>query len=125
VLAADTSVTLDGVILGKPRDRDDSAVMLRRLSGQTHQVLSAVAVILDDRLEMRLSVTSVTFAAISEERIQRYVHTNEGHDKAGAYGIQGYAGAFIERMEGSYSGVMGLPLFETTELLRTFGHPAP
>lgn len=125
VLASDTTVTLDGAILGKPRDREDAAAMLRRLSGRQHQVLSAVAVAFDERVEIRVSSTVVTFAALSEERMQRYVLTNEGHDKAGAYGIQGHAGAFVERIEGSYSGVMGLPLFETVELLRAFGYPAP
>ncbi|MBI3902304.1 MAG: septum formation inhibitor Maf [Nitrosomonadales bacterium] len=125
VLAADTTVTLDGHILSKPRDREDAAAMLRKLSGQQHQVLSAVAVILDERIEVRTSITRVTFATLSEERIHRYVLTNEGHDKAGAYGIQGHAGAFVEYIEGSYSGVMGLPLFETVELLRAFGYPAP
>ena len=125
VLAADTTVTLDGNILGKPRDRDDAAAMLRQLSGRQHQVLSAVAVALEERVEICLSTTAVTFAALSEERIHRYLLTNEGHDKAGAYGIQGHASSFVQRIEGSYSGVMGLPLFETVELLRTFGYPAP
>lgn len=125
VLAADTTVALDGNILGKPRDREDAAAMLRQLSGRQHQVLSAVAVALDDRVEIRLSATTVTFATLSEERIHRYLLTNEGHDKAGAYGIQGHAGAFVQRIEGSYSGVMGLPLYETVELLRAFGYPAP
>ena len=125
VLAADTTVTLDGTILGKPRDREDAAAMLRQLSGRRHLVLSAVAVALDERVEIRLSATNVTFAPLSEERIRRYLLTNEGHDKAGAYGIQGHAGAFVQCIEGSYSGVMGLPLFETVELLRAFGYPAP
>ena len=125
VLAADTTVTLDNNILGKPRDREDAAAMLRRLSGQRHQVLSAVAVAFEERVEIRLSTTFVTFATLSEERIHRYLLTNEGHDKAGAYGIQGYAGAFVQRIEGSYTGVMGLPLCETVELLHAFGYPAP
>ena len=125
VLAADTTVTLDGNILGKPRDREDAAAMLRQLSGRQHQVLSAVAVALDERIEICLSTTAVTFAALSEERIHRYLLTNEGHDKAGAYGIQGHASTFVQRIEGSYSGVMGLPLFETVELLRAFGYSAP
>ena len=125
ILAADTTVTVDGEILGKPRNREDAADMLRRMSGKTHQVLSAVAVILEERLEMRLSTTSVTFSRLGEDRIHRYLMTNEGHDKAGAYAIQGHAGVFVERLEGSYTGVMGLPLFETVELLRTFGLPTP
>ncbi len=125
VLSADTSVALNQQIIGKPRDRADAAATLRLLSGRKHQVLSAVAVIQGERLEMRLSTTEVTFAALSEERIQRYLRSDEAHDKAGAYGIQGVAGAFVQRLEGSYSGVMGLPLYETTELLHSFGYPAP
>ena len=123
VLAADTSVILDGRIIGKPCDRDEAAAMLRQLSGQQHQVLSAVAVSFEERTETRLSVSKITFATLSEERIMRYILTNEPLDKAGAYGIQGYAAAFIQEMEGSYSGVMGLPLFETAELLQLFGYP--
>jgi len=125
VLAADTTVTVDGKILGKPRDREEAAAMLRQLSGRQHQVLSAVAAAFEERIEIRLSTTSVTFAPLSEERIHRYLLINEGHDKAGAYGIQGHAGAFVQHIEGSYSGVMGLPLYETVELLRAFGYPAP
>ena len=125
VLAADTTVALEGKIFGKPRDREDAAAMLHQLSGRQHQVLSAVAAALNERIEVRLSVTNVTFATLSEERIHRYLLTNEGYDKAGAYGIQGYASAFVQRIEGSYSGVMGLPLFETVELLRAFGYPMP
>jgi len=121
-LAADTTVTLDGAILCKPRDREDAAHMLRRLSGRQHQVLSAVSVAIGDRLETRLSASKVTFSTLSEERIRRYILTNELLDKAGAYSIQGYAAAFIPHIEGSYSGVMGLPLFETTELLQSFGY---
>lgn len=125
VLAADTTVTVDGKILGKPRDREDAAAMLRQLSGRQHQVLSAVSVALDDRIETRLSTTSVSFAKLSEERIHRYVLTNEPHDKAGAYAIQGHAAGFVQRIEGSYSGVVGLPLSETIELLELFGYPVP
>ena len=95
------------------------------LSGRQHQVLTAVAVAFDERVEMRLSATTITFDTLSEERIHRYLLTNEAHDKAGAYGIQGHAGAFVQRIEGSYTGVMGLPLFETVELLKLFGYPAP
>ncbi len=125
VLSADTTVTLDDHILGKPRDRMDAAAMLRELSGRSHRVLTAVAMVQDSHFEMRVSTSEVRFAILSEERIQRYVHGDEAHDKAGAYGIQGMAGAFIEHLSGSYSGVMGLPLFETTELLHSFGYPAP
>lgn len=125
VLAADTTVTLDGRIIGKPRDHEDAAATLRLLSGRTHQVLSAVAVAFENQIEMRLSETRVTFVKLTEERIRRYLMSNEGHDKAGAYGIQGHAGAFVARIEGSYSGVMGLPLFETAEILNIFGYPVP
>ena len=123
VLAADTSVILNGKIIGKPHGREQAAATLRELSGQRHQVLSAVVVSFEGRTETRLSVSNVTFAALSEERILRYLLTNEPLDKAGAYAIQGYAAAFVQHMDGSYSGVMGLPLFETAELLRAFGYP--
>ena len=123
VLAADTSVTMDGKIIGKPLDRAEAFTMLRLLSGRQHQVLSAVAVAFEERVEIRLSTTVVTFSVLSEERIHRYLLTNEWNDKAGAYGIQGHAGAFVQHIEGSYSGVMGLPLFETAELLQIFGYP--
>jgi nucleoside triphosphate pyrophosphatase len=123
VLAADTTVMLDGKIFGKPRGREDAAAMLRQLSGRRHQVLTAVSVALDKRVETRLSTTTVDFVELSEERIHRYVLSNEAHDKAGAYGIQGFAGSFVRRIEGSYSGVVGLPLAETVELLALFGYP--
>jgi septum formation protein len=95
------------------------------LSGTRHQVLTAVAVALDDKVEMRLSTTNITFDTLGEERIQRYLLTREAHGKAGAYGIQGYAGAFVKHIDGSYTGVMGLPLHETVELLKISGYPAP
>ncbi len=123
VLAADTSVILNGRIIGKPRDRDEASAMLRQLSGQQHQVLSAVTLAFEERIETRLSVSKITFATLGEDRILRYILTNEPLDKAGAYGIQGYAAAFIQHMDGSYSGVMGLPLFETADLLQAFGYP--
>ncbi len=125
VLGADTAVVLDGCILGKPRTGDEAADMLGRLSGQKHRVLSAVALAFEDRVEMRLSTSTVAFAELSRERILRYVISNEAFDKAGAYAIQGRAAAFVQRIEGSYSGVMGLPLYETIELLKLFGHPVP
>lgn len=125
VLAADTTVTLDNKIIGKPRDREDAAAILRQLSGRQHQVLSAVAARFDERVELRLSSTSITFATLNEDRIHRYLMSNEWHDKAGAYGIQGQAGAFVQRIEGSYSGVVGLPLCETVEVLRSFGQATP
>jgi septum formation protein len=122
VLTADTTVTLDDRIYGKPRDQEEAASILRELSGRQHQVLTAVGMAYRDRIELRLSTTAVTFSTLSEEQIRRYLMTNESHDKAGAYGIQGHAGTFIPRIKGSYSGVMGLPLFETAELLRSFGY---
>lgn len=125
VLAADTTVTLGGEILGKPDNAEHAGAMLRRLSGREHQVLSAVAVVLEDHAEVALSVSTVRFAVLAEERIRRYLHTREYTDKAGGYAIQGYAGAFIEHLSGSYSGVMGLPLFETVQLLQQFGYPTP
>jgi len=125
VLAADTTVTFDGHIIGKPDDDAHAAQILRMLSGTCHQVLTAVAVELDGKVEMRLSTTIITFDTLSEERIQRYLLTREAHGKAGAYGIQGYAGAFAKHLDGSYTGVMGLPLYETVELLKISGYPAP
>ena len=125
VLAADTTVTLDGKIIGKPDDNEHAAEILRLLSGTQHQVLTAVALAFGERIEMRLSTTTIAFDTLSDERIRRYLLTGEAHDKAGAYGIQGHAGAFVKHIEGSYTGVMGLPLYETVELLKLFGYPAP
>jgi septum formation protein len=125
VLAADTAVVLDGKIFGKPDSPAQAAAMLRQFSGREHQVLSAVSIALDEHVEVAVSVSTVRFATLSEERIRRYLHTREYMDKAGAYAIQGQAGAFIEHLSGSYSGVMGLPLFETVQLLQRFGYPTP
>ena len=125
VLAADTTVSLAGEVLGKPTDRVDAERILKLLSGTQHRVITAVALQLESRFEMVFSESLVTFGRIDEERIQAYVLSGEPFDKAGAYGIQGRAGAFIERIEGSYSGVMGLPLFETANLLRRFGIAVP
>jgi len=125
VLAADTTVTLDGKILGKPEHAGQAAEMLRQLSGREHQVFSAVAIAQGKHIEVALSVSTVRFATLSEERINRYLLTNEYADKAGGYAIQGYAAAFIEHISGSYSGVMGLPLFETARLLQHFGYTTP
>ncbi len=125
VLAADTTVALANEILGKPAGKADAERMLRLLSGTRHRVLTAVAVALEDRLAMRVSESFVTFCALDEARIEAYVASGEPFDKAGGYGIQGRAGAFVERLEGSYTGVMGLPLFETVELLREFGVTVP
>jgi septum formation protein len=125
VLTADTIVTLDGQIIGKPHDDTDAANILQRLSGRQHQVLTAISMGFEDRIECRVSHTFINFAQLNEARIQRYILTGEAQDKAGAYGIQGHAGAFVERIEGSYSGVVGLPLFETVELLKSFGVSTP
>jgi len=125
VLAADTTVALANEILGKPAHREDAARMLRLLAGTRHRVLTAVAVAFEDRFEMRVSESLVTFAPLDETRIAAYVASGEPFDKAGGYGIQGRAAAFIERLEGSYTGVMGLPLFETCALLRDFGVSVP
>jgi septum formation protein len=125
VLSADTTVALAGEILGKPSDRLDAERMLKLLSGTQHRVLTAVALTFEDRYETAVSESLVTFAVLDDARIASYVQSGEPFDKAGAYGIQGRAGAFVERLEGSYTGVMGLPLFETTHLLRQFGIAVP
>jgi septum formation protein len=121
VLGADTVVELDGSILGKPADRSEAAAMLTRLSGRLHLVHTAVAVKQEDRLEHCLSSSVIRFAELSPLTITRYLETGEYVGKAGAYGIQGRAGAFVEHLDGSYSGVMGLPLYGTAVLLRAFG----
>jgi len=120
VLAADTVVSVEDVILGKPPDPSHAAKMLRLLSGREHRVLTAVALKLADRMELTVSESRVRFAELSEADIEAYVASGEASDKAGAYAIQGRAGAFIIELHGSYSGVMGLPLYETTQLLKTF-----
>lgn len=125
ILVADTTVVLDNIIIGKPRSRHDAIAILRLLSGRQHQVLTAVAVILGKRFELRLSSTEILFAELSDESIERYILSEEADDKAGAYGIQGRAGVFVKRLEGSYSGVVGLPLYETAQILISFGYPAP
>jgi len=121
VLAADTEVVLDGAVLGKPRDQAHALEILQSLSGRDHQVLSAVAVHDGNRHLVRLSRNTVRFRNLSAAEISRYWDSGEPQGKAGAYAIQGSGAAFIERLEGSYSAVMGLPLFETTALLAEFG----
>lgn len=121
VLGADTVVELDGAILGKPAIRTEAAAMLARLSGREHLVHTAVAVQHEDRLELRLSSSRVRFANLDAATITRYLETGEYLGKAGAYAVQGRAGAFAEHIDGSYSGIMGLPLYETAVLLRAFG----
>lgn len=121
VLAADTSVAVDEHILGKPQDEEEEVRMLGRLSGRTHRVYTAIS--LRDREECRtqVNVSEVTFRVLSESEMRAYWRTGEPADKAGGYAVQGYAALFIERISGSFSGIMGLPLFETGELLRTIG----
>lgn len=127
VLGSDTSVVINGKILGKPADKSDAKKMLRLLSGQTHQVMTAVALAVHDEslaepeLFSIISVSDVSFKTLSDEEIARYVETSEPADKAGSYAIQGQAAAFITHLSGSYSGVMGLPLYETVKLLNKAG----
>jgi septum formation protein len=123
VLAADTTVEIDGNIIGKPEHEADAVDILRRLSGRTHRVLTAVAVTEGDRTEHLLNINEVRFRPLEHDEIRRYVSSGEPLDKAGAYGIQGRAAIFVEEIRGSYTGIMGLPLFETAVLLRRFGYP--
>jgi len=123
VLAADTAVVLDGQILGKPAHRQGGLDMLRQLSGRTHEVLTAIAVMTARGVESRVSCSEVTFRAISVMETHAYWDTGEPCDKAGAYAIQGRAAVFVADLRGSYSGVMGLPLYETAELLAAAGVP--
>lgn len=122
VLGADTEVVLAGEILGKPRDRQHGQEMLRKLAGCTHEVLTGLALLHDDAVYTALSRSRVSFGPLTDEDIRRYWDSGEPADKAGGYAVQGRAAAFIERIEGSYSGVMGLPLFELTQLLRRAGY---
>lgn len=121
VLGSDTVVVFEGHIMGKPRDRDDGLAMLARLAGQTHRVLTAIAVVDGQAEEVRLSESLVSFRPLAEAEIAAYWDCGEPADKAGAYAIQGLGAVFVERLEGSFSGVMGLPLFETAVLLARFG----
>jgi septum formation protein len=121
VVAADTVVALGGATLGKPADPAEAAVMLRRLSGKRHEVFTAVAARRDLQAGSRLSRSEVDFRALEPAEIETYVGTGEPLDKAGAYGIQGVAAVFVSRLCGSYSGVVGMPLHDTAELLRDFG----
>jgi len=120
VLGADTAVVIDDRILGKPTDRQEAVDMLARLSGRRHQVMSAVAMVADREVVM-LNISEVTFGELSIAEIEAYWASGECHDKAGAYAIQGRAAMFIKELQGSYSGVMGLPLYETAVLLQQFG----
>jgi septum formation protein len=121
VLGADTTVVLDGKVFGKPADRADALRMLSLLSGRTHDVLTAIALASKEGLAMRVNVSAVRFRALAADEIAAYWETGEPRDKAGAYAIQGLGAVFIESLTGSFSGVMGLPLFETSELLRAAG----
>ena len=118
VLGADTEVVLDGEILGKPTDAVHGRAMLTRLAGRTHEVLTAVALVADGAVRTALSESRVTLGPMSDIEIEEYWRSGEPADKAGGYGIQGLAAAFVERIEGSYSGVVGLPLYEVARLLR-------
>ena len=121
VLAADTTVAIGGRILGKPADRREAAEMLGALSGRRHEVLSATVLRYEAQLECAVSVSEVEFRVLSPDDIRQYVATGECDDKAGAYAIQGRAAQFVTRLQGSFSGVMGLPLYETAQLLERMG----
>ncbi len=121
VLGADTAVVLDDEILGKPMDREGAVAMLMRLSGREHQVMSGVALLFGEKPEARLSVSNVEFDHFDEATARAYVATGEPLDKAGGYGIQGRGALLVRHLRGSYSGVMGLPLFETAQLLELAG----
>lgn len=122
VLGADTTVVLDKTTFGKPQNEADARVMLNLLSGRTHRVLSAVVAVRGNRQAVRLSETEVRFRQLDATEIATYWQTGEPGDKAGGYAIQGLGATFIEEIKGSYSGVMGLPLFETAQLLKEFGY---
>jgi septum formation protein len=121
VLAADTTVALEGRILGKPADRREAAEMLAALSGRRHEVLTAVVLRHEAQVESAVSASEVAFKPLAAEEIRRYVASGEADDKAGAYGIQGRAALFVTELRGSFSGVMGLPLYETAQLLEKIG----
>ena len=123
VLAADTTVEVDGSVIGKPEHEADAVAILQRLSGRSHRVLTAVALADIDSTEHLLNVSEVRFRPLENEEIRRYVASGEPLDKAGAYGIQGRAAIFVEEIKGSYTGIMGLPLYETALLLRRYGYP--
>ncbi|WP_229679005.1 Maf family protein [Dyella caseinilytica] len=125
VLGADTEVVLDGDVFGKPQHADDAAAMLRRLSGRTHEVISAVWLVAEGREQGDVCVSRVRFAPLDEAIIAAYVASGEPFGKAGAYAIQGCGATLIEHLDGSYSGVMGLPLFETVRLLKRFNLVVP
>ncbi|MDH2997990.1 septum formation inhibitor Maf [Pasteurellaceae bacterium LFhippo2] len=121
ILTADTTVSIDNQILGKPQDKADAFAMLQKLSGRTHQVFTAVCVSYQGEQYSYVQTSEVEFKALSDQEIFAYIETNEPMDKAGSYGIQGLGGIFIKNLSGSFTGVMGLPAFETTELLKKVG----
>jgi septum formation protein len=125
ILAADTTVVVDGRILGKPVDAAEATEMLKALSGRTHRVLTSVAVHYDEETWQTTQASEVTFGTLTDEMIRAYCATPEPYDKAGGYAVQGIAAVFIESITGSFSGIMGLPLYETAELLRQAGIPIP
>ena len=125
ILAADTTVAIDQQILGKPADMADATHMLKLLSGRTHQVLTSIAVLRGQDLQQVTQISEVTFTELSDEAIGAYCASGEPYDKAGSYGIQGMAALFVKHMTGSYTGIMGLPLFETAQLLRQVGIHIP
>ncbi len=122
VLGADTVVVLNGAILGKPRDELEAREMLKRLAGQCHEVVSAVAVVSGPRVEEACDRTQVRFRRMGDEVIEKYVATGEPMDKAGSYGIQGYGAALVDRIEGDFFSVMGLPVRLVLEVLERLGH---
>jgi septum formation protein len=121
VLCADTTVALDGAILGKPTDAADACAMLERLAGHTHRVYTAIALAWGARTVAAVCESRVTFAAMTTDQIAAYVASGDPMGKAGSYGVQGHAAAYITKISGSYSGIMGLPLFETAQALRSLG----
>ncbi len=123
ILTADTTVTIDGRILGKPADKAEAVRMMQALSGRTHQVLTSVVLIQDEETRQITQQSDVTFAALKQAEIDAYCSLKEPYDKAGGYAIQGVAAMFIQQISGSYSGIMGLPIHETSQLLRQAGIP--
>lgn len=121
VLGADTVVVVDGDALGKPANRDDCLATLQRLSGRQHQVMTAVALLHGDQIEKALNISQVTFRDIEPREAEAYWRSGEPRDKAGSYAIQGLGGIFVSHLEGSYSGVVGLPVFETIQLMERIG----
>lgn len=122
VVGGDTAVVIEGKVLGKPKNQADSMRMLRLLSGKTHQVLSAIAIVYDGEVFSALNTTEVVFKGLSEDEIKHYVMSAEPEDKAGSYAIQGLGACFVEKIIGSYSAVMGLPIFELNQLLQKSGY---